>query len=420
MVSNRHRSSPTATCFLDQIVAQTNDQPGFPPAWVPPGTPAFWADAIPAPSDYEMDPQVTGAAPFTDRDGRSFDTGDALVALPTYSISMPATEMFDPQDGLHANSSRRGRLWERPANLEIIDPVTGDSFETACGIRIHGGRSRIAEVLKNSFRLYFRGDYGDTKLEYPLFPTIPKNGVDHLVLRAGTGKSWAATWKDRAGLSRIVYARDQFYRQSHIDMGQTAIGGHFAHLYINGVYWGLYNPCERPGAEFAANQFGGDGGDYDVLKWANALPAVAIDGTIDRWDEILALGRGDAGDPSVWSAIQERVDIDNLIDYMLLNFWSGNVDWVGNNAYAYRRIAPLGSEEGKYRFLSWDGEETFNSLGQNSTVGGRTRTTNPIEIHDRLRAENAAYRLRFADRVQQAPRRRGRGVDHASRTSAVG
>ncbi len=29
------------------------------------------------------------------------------------------------------------------------------------------------------------------------------------------------------------------------------------HLYINGVYWGLYNPVERPDENFAASHFGG-------------------------------------------------------------------------------------------------------------------------------------------------------------------
>lgn len=38
----------------------------------------------------------------------------------------------------------------------------------------------------------------------------------------------------------------------------------FVHLYVNGLYWGLYNPSERPSAPFVAAHLGGEPEDYDV------------------------------------------------------------------------------------------------------------------------------------------------------------
>ena len=38
------------------------------------------------------------------------------------------------------------------------------------------------------------------------------------------------------------------------------------HLYINGVYWGIYQIEERPEAQFAANYLGGNSEQYDVIK----------------------------------------------------------------------------------------------------------------------------------------------------------
>jgi len=38
------------------------------------------------------------------------------------------------------------------------------------------------------------------------------------------------------------------------------------HFYINGLYWGLYFPCERPDASFSASYFDGDEEDWDTFS----------------------------------------------------------------------------------------------------------------------------------------------------------
>ena len=49
-------------------------------------------------------------------------------------------------------------------------------------------------------------------------------------------------------------------------MMSTAPHGAFVHLYINGMYWGVYNPVERPDASFAASYLGGDKEDWDAVN----------------------------------------------------------------------------------------------------------------------------------------------------------
>ena len=47
----------------------------------------------------------------------------------------------------------------------------------------------------------------------------------------------------------------------------------YVHLYINGIYWGLYNPSERPDAAFGESYIGGDKEDWDVLNQDGVLVA---------------------------------------------------------------------------------------------------------------------------------------------------
>ena len=62
------------------------------------------------------------------------------------------------------------------------------------------------------------------------------------------------------------------------------------HLYINGLYWGLYNPVERMDGQFAANYLGGDKDDYDVLNAGDTVSGVSpLQGSRDAWDAFVSL-----------------------------------------------------------------------------------------------------------------------------------
>ena len=389
--------------FADDLANQPEFPAGFPTDWLPPDASGALAP-IPRRSDYEMDPDITSAAPFSDENGISYDIPDALHDLPAMCLTLPTEQMWNPTIGLHANAQKRGRDWERPISMEIINADGQNNFHVNCGLRIHGGRGRVDEMLKKSYRLYFREDYGATKFTYPLFDGLPEDGADHLVLRGGNGKTWASPWRDLTGggnsLTRVTYLRDQFLRDSNRSLGQPSLTGTFVHLYINGLYWGLYNPVERPGGNYAANHFGGDEDDYDFLKWANGLPPQILEGDLVVWDQLMSLVRNNPA--ANWTQIESLVDIDNLADYLIANFYVGNQDWIRNNAYGFRsRNGGDGGDGGKFRFLSWDAEESLLSVNRNSTEGSGNNPDTPLEIHLTLRNNVPEYRLRFADRVHK-------------------
>lgn len=380
--------------FLNQVVQQPANPAGYPTNWQPPGRNGA-LDPIPQPTDYAMDTRVSLGGPYTDENGDSFTTQDALRAIPTMCISLPIADMWDLDVGIHPNANQRGRQWEKFASFEYFDPRTGEDFETGVGFRLHGGRARVPEIMKKSFRVYFRAQYGDSSLERDIFTVSPREGFDHLVLRGGTGKSWVATHVDEAGHERVTFLRDEFHRRCFEDMGNLSIGGNFVHLYINGLYWGLYNNVERPGADQPANHAGHDRDEYDVIKLANQRLSAA-DGSVERWEDLLALSRQTLTNER-YQQITGLVDIDNLIDYILTNFYVGNQDWITNNGYGYsRRIG----DDIRWKFLPWDGEETFRSVGRDSTTRteGRDTTIAPLGLHNEL-SGHPEYRLRFADRA---------------------
>jgi hypothetical protein len=86
-----------------------------------------------------------------------------------------------------------GTSSEREAHFEFFDPSDPeDSTHEPAGIRIHGGNAR--QHPKKNFRLYFRSDYGKTRLTHPLFPGSPVETFKSILLRGGGHDAW--TFRD--------------------------------------------------------------------------------------------------------------------------------------------------------------------------------------------------------------------------------
>ena len=361
------RPSRTAThtyIFPQDVPGQTAAPAGFPSHW----------DSLPA--DYGMDPTVSQDPTYRD------DLLRGLRAIPTMALSLPTADLFGT-GGLYANPLDSGRAWERATSLELIHPDGREGFQVNCGLRMQGGFSRNRTFPKHGMRVLFKGIYGPTKLTYPLFPEKGAATIfDSLILRAGFNNSW------QAGSSSSQHLRDEFIRRSQMAMGHVSSHGLFVHLFLNGLYWGVYNAVERPNGTFAAAYLGGERKNYDALN--SGRP---VDGTADSWRQMQELARNSTAD-NVVETLNTMVNLDNLIDYMLLNFYGGNDDWDHHNWYAARKR----ETGGQYHFFSWDAEKTLMDVeGFDKT--GVNYGNNPSYVFNRL-LENESFRQRFLARVQ--------------------
>lgn len=368
--------------FLDDILKQKNQAP----------VGAHW--------DTEMDPEVVNNT------AQTHQVRDGLVSIPTLSIVMDDEDLFG-SNGIYRNSERRGEEWVRPGSVEYFYPDeykgyrVDEGFATTAGVRVAGIFSRLTSNPKHSLRLSFRSDFGPSKLEFPLFEDSPVTRFDNLVVLNGHNQSWAT------GITSALYLRDQVARDLQaLEPQSVHTHGSYVHLYLNGLYWGQYNLTERPDDSFAAENFGGDKDDYDVLKgvrFGETPQAQLVTGTRDAWNQLFAVASRDLADPANYAQIQQLVDLDQLIDYNIGILYTGDRDGptgivagqtTPKNFYAIRERSP----EGRFRFFPWDAEFTFEEL--NTDVSERRGSENPALLHARLRV-NEEYRLRFADRVQK-------------------
>ncbi len=374
-------------------------------------------------SDYGMDPDIVNNT--NPEIGGLDKVKSALTAIPTISIVTDLPNLFSTDSGIWVNPYGRGEAWERPASVEMIgDSGPEGGFEINCGLRLRGGFSRSGDNPKHALRLFFRSEYGASKLNYPLFGNEGASTFDKIDFRTSQNYSWSF-----GGDGNNTFIREESTRELLGAMGQPYTRSRYYHLYLNGQYWGLYESEERPEAAFAETYIGGDADDYDTVKGEQDQGYITgvTDGNLDAWEELRVKARAHAGAPTNanFFAISGKaadgltptadpvlLEVDNLIDYMLLTFWSGNLDGAtsaflgdsrANNWFAVRNR--LGAQGG-FRFFAHDFEHTFFNVDEDRTgpfaSGDPTlvETYNPMFIHHDLRP-NAEYCIMWADRVQQ-------------------
>ena len=347
------------------------------------GYPASWYGSFPA--DYGMDPEI-----YTDP-AYAHLIDDAMQAIPTVSLVTDKDHLFkrqkDPETGgiyiYTGHGSTGGQDWERPASVELFTADGNREFQVNCGIRIQGGEGRKPEKCpKHSLSLRFRSEYGPSRLEFPLFGDGPVQQFDSLQLRGFFNNAWTHWAPDQR--ERTQYIRDQWMRDALLDMGQPDAGrGIYVHLYLNGIYWGLYNLHERPVADHYAAYHGGDPETVDAINGGRAT-----DGTTQAWSEL----RGIAARRD-WGQIVQAIDLDNFIDWSLANLFAGNTDLKNNGNW---RAAGGGLGQRPWRFYSWDAEHVMESLYHSGT----RPSSDPTGLFNRL-DDIEEFRIRFADRVHK-------------------
>ena len=347
----------------------------------PPGYPTNWQDDPAA--NYEMDTAVSQSAQYHDR------LIQGLSDLPTLSVATHVNEVFGPS-GIYTNSNNPAYDdVEAPVSAEYFTPSgstdgvnTESGFQIDCGFKVQGGASRNpGSSNKHSFSLRFRTEYGESKLNYKLFPDSKVEEFDGVQLRAMYNNSWIH--RDAGQRQRATMIRDQWIRDSMIAMGQADGGhGHFVHLYINGLYWGVYNLHERLDNDHYAAYNGGDPDTIDSQNPASYAPSFNAMKSIVTNPE------------SVWADITDVLDVDSYIDYYLIQHFGKNDDLKANGNW---RAAGGGSSNTPWRFYAWDSERVLENV---NNTGNLAVTQDGAGLIDSL-DNHEEFRIRFADRVQK-------------------
>lgn len=307
--------------------------------------------------------------------------------------------------GDYNNPIQRGDAYERPVSFELIYPLDNSGTQEDCGIRVQGSdwhRARYYRAAdwtgctgddlnysKFSFRLAFRREYGAKQLDFPMFAGMASNQNDQITLRGGHNDTCDP------------FIKDELSRRLHADMGAVAAKGSTAHLFINGVYKGFYNPVGRLDEAFFQEQTNSNEG-WDVITSGSAVR----DGDDVSWNELLTFAQTqDLSIPAKYDEMAAMLDVDAFIDYLIVELFTNNADWPNINWISARER----SATGKWRFFVWDSEFAFreaylnriafDEYPQNRGDGLNGEETEIAWVYRALR-QNSQFDTRFDQRIK--------------------
>jgi hypothetical protein len=303
--------------------------------------------------------------------------------LPILSLIIEPSDFWGSERGIYANPEERGKPWERPVEVVYLEAADGGrtrqiGFHVPAGLRIHGGTTR-ANAEKKSLRLYFRDEYGFNRLDYPLFTTDGRSdsdGVDarlssfkRLVVHSGGQDRSARNWT----LMRIPVMNDLAERtDSYTTVSRPVL------VTLNGELQGIFYLRTYIDDWFFADQFGIEAVDFldePFVSYHAGLPLASMetlpplsDLTAEQqagviWERTLRfMQTADMTQPENYAFLQTQIDMDNFIDYNILQIYAANNDWLHHNVKQFRPR----EQGGRWNWILWDVDWSLGKAWQSS------------------------------------------------------
>ncbi|MGI5850404.1 MAG: chitobiase/beta-hexosaminidase C-terminal domain-containing protein, partial [Christensenellales bacterium] len=154
-----------------------------------------------------------------------------------------------------ANYNQKGKVWERPAHLEIFQPGGLIGLSQNVGIKTHGGYSLAFD--NKSLRIMARDDYDDkTTLDYDFYLSEQTDDfpVTGIILRNSATDSQSSFFRD--AFIQSLANPDRLDVQNY----QPCV------VFINGLYYGIYNIRTLYNAEYLASKYHFKSEDVVIIK----------------------------------------------------------------------------------------------------------------------------------------------------------
>jgi hypothetical protein len=235
--------------------------------------------------------------------------------------------------------------WERPVNIELIEKDGTVGLNQVAGVKIFGGCSRTRYPIK-SLALFARKEYETSSFNYRLFPDRPNTEYETFVLRAGADDQPITMIRDALTVNVV---------KDVIDVDAQA--NRPVVVYINGKYWGIHNLREKINEDYLADNYGVDPDSVELLASNPENEWNVMAGSPDHYNAMIDyLKDNDITQEAHYEYIKTQMEVDEYINYQIIQIFLGGRDWPGNNIKFWR------TEQGphnRWRWILYDLDHMF-------------------------------------------------------------
>ncbi len=295
-----------------------------------------------------------------------------------FSLPVVSLVLDDPRQ-FKRTYDNKIKHFEMPGSIAFYEE--GGSFSLPCGVTLSGATS--LDLPKKNLSVRFRGAYGSEWLDYDLFD----GGVDRfasLTLRAGQDYYFSVIRNELCQDLALEFSDHLLVQRSR-----------FCVLYVNGSYFGLYALKEKVTRQLYASTFSVSK-DSVTMEEASVRPRDAF------FREVYAfvIGR-DMSNDSNYAQLCQRLDIDSLVDWAVLEGYFANNDLLSGNLRYVRSL----EDDGKWRLVFFDLDAALHRRELSFTnVLGPERTQQQITQILRSLLNNPSFREKLIARTAEALR----------------
>lgn len=215
------------------------------------------------------------------------------------------------------NYSKRGKEWEREGYFEFFG-IKDRSTKSKVGIRVNGNMTRA--FADRSIRVSFQEPMG-----YPFFSDVAPNYSD-LILRNGGND------RHRSKMRDVIIA--EIARTLNVEVQASRP----VSLYVNGVYWGVFQLRERANEDYFIRHFGMKRSEVAILEDAGSIYHGKKQDSLAFFKAIKFAESTDLDDESRYRELAKYIDVLNFIDYMAIEMFFANTDWPQQNVKMWRMV----------------------------------------------------------------------------------
>ena len=270
------------------------------------------------------------------------DPTNSIGSLPVVSISSDPDNFWGSEKGIYAQDFKPD--WEVPVNVELFENDGSDraAFNVQAGIKINGLYSW--QLPQKMLGVYFRKEYGTSKLEYPLIFEKDRKKFDDFAFRA-SGSDWGST----------LFRDGIIQRAAVLNTNLDNSGFRTCVVYINGEFMGIHNIREKIDEDYVVGNHGLKGGTFDMVEETDKGP-VPETGDLDAYTELFDLASKDLNVEANWNAVADIVDIEDFTDLVCTEAFDGNSS-IGHNLMAWKP-----KDSGKWKWIIMDLDRGFPGL----------------------------------------------------------
>lgn len=278
---------------------------------------------------------------------------DETITLPVVSIVTDPVNFFDETIGIYIKGP--GALpeapyyganfwheWERAINIEYFTPGSTALLNVRTGVKIYGGDSK--GNAQKSLALYARNKYGSPIFDNKFFDSREGVSYKRLGLR-NSGQDWASTLFRDALHQTLVKDRMDLDLQSYTP----------AVLFLNGSYWGIHNIREKIDEEYIEANYNllPDGIDF-LYHFDGKIRASR--GSNEHYDALMEFMKtNDMSLPENYQYIKTQMDVDQYMNYQIIQHYIANVAWLAENTKLWRPRTGTG----RWRWILFDTDFGF-------------------------------------------------------------